>query len=81
MKYLLIIIFAIAITGCQRQTDWEKGNQSAKETVSDVIYIKDTRTGLCFALLDNASSYGHKGLATVPCDKIMDHLSGVGRWE
>lgn len=51
-------------------------------TVKDIIYIKDQRTNLCFAV---ASRSGHRyygmGVSQVPCDAIPSSLLRIARAE
>jgi len=48
-----------------------------EKLIQNIQYYQDTRTGLCFAVSE-ASGAGSSALATVPCDKVKDHLSQVG---
>jgi len=45
--------------------------ERAKKMAHDIVYVKDLRTGICFAYLYFDIQFsGGVALATVPCDKI-----------
>ncbi|KKM64948.1 hypothetical protein LCGC14_1496120 [marine sediment metagenome] len=57
---LLLLVFS-CVTKKERAANVKK----------DLIYFKDSRTGLCFA----ATAIGYQGfLAHVPCDKVQKYL-------
>ena len=49
----------------------------ANEVVSGIEYIKDTRTGLCFAYWWGGLYSHGKSIATVPCEAIPSNLLTV----
>ena len=64
MKKLLIL--AILLSGCQNND--KADNQKISENLT---YFKDYNTGLCFASLNSANSYGYlTSIACVPCDRL-----------
>ena len=65
MKKLLIIIICIFIISCDnRKPKHMKGN-TVKH--SDIRYIKDTRTDICFAEIGNSTTYS---FTAVDCEKV-----------
>ena len=71
MKKLLIICgIMVALTGCE-------ANTSANIDIAgeDILYMKDTRTGLCFALTASRKSFDVNStgiaMANVPCSDAV----------
>ncbi len=52
---------------------------NANEVVSDIQYIKDMRTGLCFAYYWGGMPEGGPALTTVPCEAIPPQLLKVAK--
>lgn len=75
-KTALIIIAALALAACDSQvSDVEVGDSDGER----VSYMRDARTGLCFALVGSratlkASATG-LGMASVPCDRVAHMLA------
>ena len=83
---ILLIVFAIWLPfhfiGCHIPTHEEKALQEAeevREAMTKILYLKDQKTGLCFAVVgdDLRASYGYLGLANVPCEKVENFFYRV----
>lgn len=80
MKQLYCIMFVLTI-GCNDwnnpypdQTKHERKIEveGCQRILSSMVYAKDPRTGLCFAIWLGV----HKaGMATVPCEKVQNELN------
>ncbi len=82
MRHILTVCVVLALftIGCEkseavRAQEW---NQRMQVIVNDVVsriqYIKDTRTGQCFAYYWGGLGDGGPALATVPCEAIPSQL-------
>lgn len=73
MKALLLCLL-IALSGCVHPQQLSKSDTS--DVLNGLQYVKDVRTGLCFATL--TGSNGHVGLlvsiANVPCSPDVERL-------
>ena len=67
----MMVLCAILISGCSIESAAEIRHRDAVEVVKEISYIKDGRTGLCFAV---ARGYRRTGLAVVECERVADHL-------
>ena len=87
MKQILaaicITIFVFLASGCAESEETlasdkaekaERLRNHTKEVLSNTHYIKDARTGLCFAYHWGGMVNGGPSLATVPCGAIPPHL-------
>jgi len=77
MKYIMMILLAVALTGCDINPS-KFGSGEAKAFVEKITYVKDPDTGICFALVasrktGNTSQSG-MGITSVPCEAVADHL-------
>lgn len=63
MRLLILFIISISIFGCGENDTSSQYEQSGK-----IVYIKDNRTGLCYASLDAMYS---RSITCVPCDSLM----------
>ncbi|MCP4215673.1 MAG: hypothetical protein GY765_13550 [bacterium] len=71
MKYLLLMIFVL-LAACDINPS-KFGKEEAQEFTKNITYVKDNKTGLCFALIASrrtgVASQSGMGITTVPCDK------------
>lgn len=73
---LTIIIGCGLTTNSEEVNAWEKERQakSKQNDVNEVMehlqYMKDTRTGICFAYYWGGAGNGGPALATVPCEAV-----------
>ena len=83
-----VVILAFFATGCEKSETIRAQKESsrvqrlqanANEVVGSIQYIKDTRTGLCFAYYWGGKSNGGPSLATVPCEAIPPQLLPVAK--
>jgi len=73
MKYKSFIALTIALLSLSCRTDTPQ--EEEVYAVSNISYIQDSRTGLCFAYMATTAHIGkHKALATVPCDRVQKLL-------
>lgn len=70
---LFFVALALSTAGCEKE---EKvvPQYKADDIVGGLRYIKDPRTGLCFAYYWGGAYNGSPALATVPCELIPPHL-------
>ena len=68
---ILAITGAIASTGCSNPEPVVKPKQIIS-TLDTLIYVMDTKTGLCFAKIISPTYYGDKttSIICVPCDSL-----------
>jgi len=66
MKRFLVLSASLLMTACTNQMYF---------TSSDIQYIEDPRTGLCFAMVIDHRSTNKIGMTTVDCNDVEDLLS------
>lgn len=68
----LTLVGAVGMTGCAAI---DPGNPRTTAPVR-IHYMKDERTGLCFATAFSSTSYGYRvaSIAAVPCEPVMGML-------
>lgn len=87
-KMLAVVCVAIFtfFVGCEESQEehirWENIKKTyrlnqASDMIHEIVYIKDSRTGLCFAYGWGGSANGGPALATVPCDAVPPELLTV----
>lgn len=83
-----VVALAFFATGCEKSEAVRAQEESqrvqrlqgnANEVVGSIQYIKDTRTGLCFAYYWGGMANGGPALATVPCEAIPAELLTVAK--
>lgn len=78
MKLLSILSVSVimVLSGCGRtQLEKEQNNQTnAKELIQNLVYIKDKKTGLCFAYTWHGGGYGGPAFTEVSCREVEDYL-------
>ena len=92
MERILVVmcvgVLALFVVGCAKSEEVraQKENKrvqrlqaNANEVVGSIQYIKDTRTGLCFAYYWGGMGNGGPALATVPCEAISPKLLTVAK--
>lgn len=89
MRSILSLICGAVLvitTGCERPEEElarkqseraELQRNSARGVVGGIQYIKDARTGLCFAYYWGGGLNGGPALATVPCEAIPTNILTV----
>ena len=70
MKKLLLILSVALLTSCVDAPEHVDGDS---ESLYDIKYIKDSRTGLCFAERGLGSKYS---FTCVPCTEKVENLIG-----
>lgn len=65
MKYFLLLLMLI---GCDNRTD----AQIQAEEARSIVYVKDSRTNLCF--VETHSYGGYRQFANVPCSPEVERL-------
>ena len=87
---MVVVVLALFAAGCEKAetVSAQEKNQrvqrlqaDANEVVGSIQYIKDARTGLCFAYYWYWGGAGNSGpaLATVPCEAIPPQLLVVAK--
>ena len=66
MKKLFLLLTIIGLSAC---------SQKAYFTSSDIQYVQDHRTGLCFAMVIDHQSMNKIGMTTVDCNDVEDLLN------
>lgn len=86
LAVICVVVLAFFATGCEKSEvlHAQEENQRAQrlqadanKVVVEIQYIKDPRTGLCFAYMSGLS--GGMALATVPCEAIPPQLLTVAK--
>ncbi len=74
MKIALLVIVILCATSCVNgPVTADIPQDSVNRILDDIRYIKDSRTGICFAAVSNANAYRYVvSIATVPCDKARE---------
>lgn len=85
LPFFLCLAVAIAIIGCgeksssaEREALARRSMEQIQERVAkNIQYIRDPRTGLCFAYFEKAIIDGGRApaLATVPCNAVQKLLA------
>lgn len=73
-KILIIFLCGIIFTSCNMTSAPSSAN--AQNNVTKISYIKDSRTGLCFGMLNSTSYSGYEttSITCVPCDSVKNIL-------
>jgi len=69
ISWLILVPTLVIIAACSREDNVDH----ARWVTSKLVYIKDNRTGLCFAIYESDSGY-RAGITEVPCDKVQNEL-------
>ena len=68
---LCLVMLFLSSTGC---TDWYQAATDVDVYGRDIVYLKDDRTNLCFALLFLENKVGtdveEMGMTQVPCENL-----------
>ncbi len=71
MKKFLFLAAALPLMGCGSETLREVKADTARDLGKEIVYTKDERTGLCFAL-SSSITYGGSypiSISNVPCSE------------
>ena len=73
MKMCIVMMFVFFAVGCSVNAS-KMGREEARGVADSLTYIRDVKTGLCFAVVASrqtgtVNSTG-MGLAHVPCDSV-----------
>lgn len=68
MKITSAIVVVLLLAGCSRPNP--PSQEDLNEAVSAIRYVKDSRTGICFAMLRGQTHSGYQvfSIATVPTE-------------
>jgi hypothetical protein len=73
---LLAVVLVFYFMGCKKdpKTVQEERDDAALSVVSEIVYVEDSRTGLCFAIVADSlgSKWAYAGLTNVPCETVKD---------
>ncbi len=75
MKKGILILALILLAACQHETKVSV----SRDTTNSIVYMKDSRTGLCFATMGSMSYGGYVSIsiANVPCSpEVMRLVQG-----
>jgi hypothetical protein len=73
--FVLYALLAVTFSACGSRTSLKTASENeTKEVVEKLVYVKDTRTGLCFATVRSTSYPGLNvlSIACVPCDSLKN---------
>jgi len=68
MKKLILILSLVILSSCERLSYTEGGHGN---TSDEIHYMKDARTGLCFAEKGGGNTYT---MTCVPCSEEVENL-------
>lgn len=71
------IVLAIAVPSFLRnryENDPDFAQKKQDRIIKEIRYIRDDRTGLCFAYYWGGSYHGGPALTEVPCDRVSKFL-------
>ncbi len=87
-KFLVIVVFVVIagsfLIGCDSKKA-DEGLQvlstqaQADKVVSEILYIKDLRTGICFAYYWGGTTSGGPALTTVRCENVPAQILIVAK--
>lgn len=69
-KVILFSIMVVALLGCQMSS-----TPNVDKVCDNLIYFKDSRTGLCFAAINSVSSSSgneYTSITCVPCEALKN---------
>jgi hypothetical protein len=75
----IILLAVVWLVGCAAGEEADNSTK-AENCTNNIVYVKDTRTGICFATY--AWGYFDETMATVPCEAIPPGLltKPKGKW-
>lgn len=68
MTRAFLLVLCLMLFGCDEET------RGPEHALSNLVYIRDNRTGLCFAFYWGGGEHGGPGFTTVPCEAVLDYL-------
>jgi len=83
-----VVVLAFFATGCEKSEAVRAQEESlraqqlraiTKNVIDTILYIKDDRTGLCFAYHVHGVNNIRESIATVPCEAIPPKLLTVAK--
>lgn len=76
LALILMCLLPVVLASC---TSWQEAASDVPVRGGDVVYLKDERTDLCFAVLYLKNKVGTKvsdmAMTSVPCGKIPAQLA------
>lgn len=72
MKKLFLILTCVLMCGCDDQSVQRRRSDRALETATELIYTKDYRTNICYAMIYPQSNYGL--MSAVQCTPEVEAL-------
>ena len=74
----ILLLGAFAFTGCTQTPEEKKQLRQGKDDyfLESLRYVKDPKTGLCFAYRVGRSGSG-SALSIVPCREVEDYLASI----
>lgn len=73
IQCIAAITFIMILAGCapaSPESELNEKSANAKQLVEDLVYVKDDKSGLCFAYAWNGGGYGGPAFTQVPCEKV-----------
>lgn len=89
MLFLTFVVFQMAINESiaatlppatievEQQAEKVRELQVTADTIPKIVYMKDSRTKLCFAYLGQGAGQCGWALATVPCERVPTHMLNI----
>ncbi len=75
VKLLLIVVLGLGMLGGSACTSWHRATTDPNVSGEDIVYLKDDRADLCYAVLFMSNkahtSIRTMGMTSVPCDKLQ----------
>ena len=66
-KILITVAVVLSLASCKSDREF------AEEKMTDIQYVSDQRTGLCFAFVDYGGGDSKAmAMAQVPCEKVLE---------
>lgn len=74
-RFVLALCLFCAIISVACDGGEAPANETAVAVASNIVYSKDSRSGLCFGSVTSRSYYGYNvvSITAVPCEKV-EHL-------
>lgn len=76
LKYLMVILLLVMFVSCSQNDLYVMTRLDTNNFEKKLVYIKDSRTGICFAILktSNLNTFNDASITCVPCENIKTEL-------
>lgn len=74
IKFIFGILILFFIVSCQGVMSKKPSEEASSDIVKNITYVKDKKTGLCFAtvLAVGSDGWNSSSITCVPCDSLKN---------